>query len=121
MPWIPPNEKMGWAAYYAIPMSDGASSGLSIVRAKAHRAYWQRSHDELIAAQTTLSRSGDRETAKFLKEHVQKAQKLKRGFDAVVRWIEGHASMNYPTDVAEQISPYVDFAFSIAEMEGVLP
>lgn len=110
MPWISEGDS---PAYYALPVVAGASSDLCLETAKTSRKYWAQHREQMLAYQNQCGKDHI-EYARFFREEAAEAMKYQRGFDFLVKWLEGNPITNYPTDITEQLAPYADRAFECA-------
>lgn len=91
----------------------------SIKRAKEWRKYWSQHREFLLKTQTEMGKLGEIETARYYREEAADAMKQYRGWDAVIKWIDGEKSMNWPATekISEEIALYVDRAFAFLDYE----
>lgn len=119
MPWIaatkPPAEV---PAHYQMPMIISERPEC-LEDAKAHRKYWQKYHDEMIARQKSCGRD-NRDAAVFFKEEGGQALKHLRGWKFVVEVLECYygdkGNAEYQTakkTMSEPIAPYADRALAM--------
>jgi hypothetical protein len=108
MPWCK-STNPNWASEYKFPkvISDETMLGRNIHIAKDKRAETMREREAILKGQKELAEMKDYVAAKWVGGVASEMLKEYRGWDACIKLIEGE-----DVQIAEQIAPYVDIAFS---------